>query len=338
LDKPKEKSMSSLISIVLPVFNEQENIPIIYQELLLALEELPNYTYEIIFVDDGSKDLSWQALTDIARLDPRVKGICFSRNFGHQIALSAGYDSARGAAIISLDADMQHPPDVIPAMIEQWEQGSQIVYARRMDRNDTFFKKVTAVLYYCLLNKIADITMPRNVADFRLIDKKVLTTIQRSKEHSRYLRGMIAWTGFKHSFVDFKCQDRYYGTSGYTWKKMFRLAFDGITGFSSFPLKIAAFMGIYIIGTGSSMFLYITYDALVQHVRYPLFKWLVTINYIFMGVQFLLMWLLGEYIGRIYDQLRDRPLYIIAQEVNMEDEFTQPSFPPNKRKELQGSS
>ena len=330
--------MSSLISIVLPVFNEQENIPIIYQELLLALEELPNYTYEIIFVDDGSKDLSWQALTDIARLDPRVKGICFSRNFGHQIALSAGYDSARGAAIISLDADMQHPPDVIPAMIEQWEQGSQIVYARRMDRNDTFFKKVTAVLYYCLLNKIADITMPRNVADFRLIDKKVLTTIQRSKEHSRYLRGMIAWTGFKHSFVDFKCQDRYYGTSGYTWKKMFRLAFDGITGFSSFPLKIAAFMGIYIIATGSSMFLYITYDALVQHVRYPLFKWLVTINYIFMGVQFLLMWLLGEYIGRIYDQLRDRPLYIIAQEVNMEDEFTQPSFPPNKRKELQGSS
>jgi dolichol-phosphate mannosyltransferase len=177
--------------------------------------------------------------------------------------------------------------------------------------------------------------MPRNVADFRLIDKKVLKTIQRSKEHSRYLRGMIAWTGFKHSFVDFKCQDRYYGTSGYTWKKMFRLAFDGITGFSSFPLKIAAFMGIYIIGTGSSMFLYITYDALVQHVRYPLFKWLVTINYIFMGVQFLLMWLLGEYIGRIYDQLRDRPLYIVSQDINMEEAAIQHSFQSGKYTDLQ---
>lgn len=324
-----------LISLVLPIFNEQDNITAVYQELLLTLQSLPHYAYEIIFVDDGSIDHSWRIITQLAHHDAHVKGISFSRNFGHQIALSAGYDAALGDIIISLDADLQHPPHIIPDMIQKWEEGAHIVYARRIDRNDTFLKKITALLYYRLLNKIADIVMPRNVADFRLIDRKVLKVIQRSKEHSRYLRGMIAWTGFTSAFVDFKCQDRYRGTSGYTWKKMFRLAFDGITGFSTFPLKIAAFMGAYVVFTGSSMFLYITYDALVQHVRYPLFKWLVTINYIFMGIQFLLMWLLGEYIGRIYDQLRDRPLYIVAQDVNLHEENVSISLPPNTHKEHQ---
>lgn len=327
--------MKPLISVVLPVFNEHENLPIVYQELVLALTSMPAYEYELIFVDDGSRDASWLVISYLAHKNPNVRGISFSRNFGHQIALTAGYDVAKGECVISLDADMQHPPHLIPEMVKKWEEGAQIVYARRIDRNDTFLKKITALFYYRLLNKIADVHMPRNVADFRLIDKKVLQILQDSKEHARYLRGLIAWTGFPSAFVDFKCQDRLSGTSGYTWKKMFRLAFDGITGFSTFPLKIAAFMGVYVVITGCSMFFYITYDALVHHIRYPLFKWLVTITYIFMGVQFFLMWLLGEYIGRIYDQLRDRPLYIVAKEVNTQRTDVTVSLPPDRRRERQ---
>jgi glycosyltransferase involved in cell wall biosynthesis len=326
--------MSKLLSIVLPVFNEQENIPVVYQELVTALQKLPAYSHEIIFVDDGSSDASWLAINRIAKNDRQVKGVCFSRNFGHQVALTAGYDVARGDVIISLDADMQHPPHIIPDMVKKWEEGAHIVYARRIDRNDTFLKKITALLYYRLLNKIADIAMPRNVADFRLIDKQVLHILQRSKEHSRYLRGMIAWTGFSNAFVDFKCQDRRSGQSGYTWKKMLRLAFDGITGFSTFPLKIAALVGSFVVITGGLMLIFITCETFFFNAHYPLFKWLVTINYIFMGIQFFLMWLLGEYIGRIYDQLRDRPLYIIAQEINIQPASVI-SFQPNKHTEHQ---
>jgi glycosyltransferase involved in cell wall biosynthesis len=304
--------MKTVISVVLPVLNEQDNIPLIYQELKKTFAGLP-FTYEIIFVDDGSIDRSWAVINELAHQDPAIKGLCFSRNFGHQIALSAGYDHAQGQAIISLDADLQHPPSVIPAMLTTWQEGAHIVYARRTDRQDTFLKKITAHFYYWLLNAVSDIAIPRHVADFRLIDRTVLKEIQRSQERARYLRGMIAWTGLRSAFVDFKPNDRINGTSGYTWKKMFRLAFDGITGFSTFPLKLAAFIGMYVIATGVIMLSIITFDALVYRAHYPLFKWLTTIMYIFMGIQFLLLWLLGEYIDRIYDQLRGRPLYIIAQ-------------------------
>lgn len=308
--------MKKLISIVLPIYNEHDNIPVIYQELTSVLSSLSSYSYELIFVNDGSRDASWQKILMLASADVHVKGICFSRNFGHQIALTAGYDKAAGDIIICLDADMQHPPSIIPDMIQKWEQGAHIVYARKLERNDTFLKRVTALAYYRFLDNISDVTIPRNVADFRLIDRKVLNYIQQSKEYARYLRGMIAWTGFSHDFVDFKCQERLNGQTGYTWKKMFKLAFDGITGFSTFPLKIAGYAGVFVILTGMIMFSYITFDALLRHVHYPLFKWLVTIIYIFMGILFVLVWLLGEYIGRIYEQLRGRPLYIIADETN----------------------
>lgn len=311
--------MKKQLSIILPIYNEEDNIPLVYQELHKILGEV-EYDYELIFVNDGSRDRSWDILKALSEKDPHVKALNFSRNFGHQMALTAGYDVALGDAVITMDADLQDPPSLLLNMLEKWEGGAQIVYARRIDRKDSFLKQLTAKLYYKFLDLISDVKIPRNVGDFRLIDRKVLTALNRCREKARYFRGMVAWTGFTHAFIDFARPNRTAGTTGYTWKKMFKLAFDGMTSFSMFPLKLAAYVGLFVVVTGILMFLYITFDALVNQITYPLFKWLVTVIYIFMGVQFLLLWFLGEYIGRVHDQQKERPLYIIAEEINTHDE------------------
>lgn len=316
--------MKKKVSIIIPVYNEEANIPTLYCKLYEIIHSFSHtYDHEIIFINDGSKDNSWHLISQLAIQDPHIKAINFSRNFGHQMALTAGYDIASGDAIISIDADLQDPPTLMLDMISQWSSGSDIVYARRINREDTFLKKLTALLlYYKLLDSVSDVTIPRNVGDFRLIDKKVLTSLQSCREKARYLRGIVAWTGFKHSFVDFNRPNRTAGKTGYTWSKMIKLAFDGITGFSLFPLKLAAFAGIFVIVTGSLMFTYISIDALFFGIDYPLFKWLVTMLYIFMGIQFILLWLIGEYIGRIHEQQKNRPLYITNEIVNIKSKET----------------
>ena len=304
------------ISFVIPVYNEEENLPVLYKKLKEICDQLQQtYNAELLFVNDGSKDNSWQIIKKLSETDSRVKGVLFSRNFGHQMALTAGYDHANGDAVISLDADLQDPPELIQEMIKQWEAGFHIVYARRSSRNDGFFKDLTAFVYYKLLHLVAQVPIPQHVGYFRLLDKSVLTVINQFREQARYLRGMVAWTGFSHTFIDFKRPERIHGTPAYTWSKSIQLAFDGLANFSLFPLRIAAFVGFFVIMTGSLMFAYITFDAFLHGTRYPLFKWLVTVIYIFMGVQFLLMWLLGEYIGRMYDQQKNRPLYIVQEKI-----------------------
>lgn len=312
--------MAKHVSIILPIFNEEANILAIYSaltDIMYSVAQL--YTYEIIFVNDGSRDNSWLLIQKLAQQDAHIVALNFSRNFGHQMALTAGYTIAQGDAIITMDADMQDTPTLIIEMLQQWQHGSDIVYARRIDRKDNWLKRITAHWYYTFLDHIADVKIPRNVGDFRLIDKKVLDTLQQCNEKARYLRGMVAWTGFKHSFVDFQRPNRTHGITGYTWQKMIKLAFDGVTGFSIFPLKVAAYVGFFVIASGTCMFLYITLDALLHDVFYPLFKWLVTIIYIFMGIQFILLWFLGEYIGRIYEQQKNRPLYIVDEIINVHD-------------------
>lgn len=304
------------ISLIIPVFNEEKNLQRLYDLLSrLMREQLHAYTHEYIFVDDGSADSSWSIVQQLAVQDTAIQAIQFTRNFGHQAALTAGYKKALGDLIISLDADMQDPPELIIEMINKWKNGAAIVYARRRSRNDTYLKKITALLFYWLLDYVSEVRMPRNVGDFRLIDKKVLTIINQCPERARYLRGMVAWTGFSQAFVDFDRPERMAGVTGYTWKKMIALAFDGLTSFSLFPLKIAAFLGSLVVITGTAMFMYIACDTLFFGKEYPLFKWLVTALYIFMGIQFFLLWLLGEYIGRIYDQSKERPLFIINTEI-----------------------
>lgn len=304
------------VSFVIPVFNEEESIPFLYQKLQVIMHEYAAYyTFEVILVNDGSSDASWNIIKQLFVHDERVKGIAFSRNFGHQMALTAGYDKAKGDAIIAMDADLQHPPELVRNLLQKWEEGFFVVYARRTGRKDGFFKKITAFFYYKLLSMVSDIIIPRNVGDFRLIDKRVLKEIQKCRESARYLRGMVAWTGFNHTFIDFEIPKRMHGTPSYTWKKSLQLAFDGLANFSLFPLRIAAFMGIIVVGSGSCMLAYISIDFFIYKVQYPLFKWLVTVMYIFMGVQFFLMWLLGEYIGRMYEQQKQRPLYIVKEEI-----------------------
>ena len=306
--------MNKRISIVIPVFNEQETLFLLYDQLQKVVDRIEkNYDWEIIFVNDGSRDDSWMIIRGFTQQDSRIKGISFSRNFGHQMALTAGYDAAQGDAIVTLDADLQDPPEMIIRMINKWEEGFYIVYARRTARNDGWTKDTIAHLYYKLLQAIAEIKIPRNVGDFRLIDKKVLQAISSSQEPTRYWRGLVAWTGFNHTFIDFDRQERLAGNPGYTWAKSFKLGFDGLTGFSFFPLEIAAYIGSFVIATGLFMLGYITWDAVFYQTRYPLFKWLTTIIYIFTGVQFLLTWLVGEYIGRMYMQQKQRPLYIVEQ-------------------------
>ncbi len=301
------------ISIIIPVYNEASNITVLYDRLVAIAQKLPSYIFEFICVNDGSFDNSWQLIENLSLQDSRVKGISFSRNFGYQMALTAGHDHATGDAIITIDADLQDPPELIIAMVKKWEEGFFIVYARRLSRNDGFLKDITASLYYKLLTAVSDVPIPENVGDFRLIDREVLKQINNCRERFRYWRGMVAWTGFTHTFVYFTRPERVSGQTGYTWLKLLKLAFDGITSFSMFPLKIAAYIGFFVIITGSCMFFYISCDVFLWGARYPLFKWLVTIIYIFMGIQFLLMWLLGEYIGRMHDQQKQRPLYIVQK-------------------------
>lgn len=306
--------MKKKISIVIPVYNEQETLFQLFHQLQEALIALKNdYEYEVIFVNDGSKDASWNIICGFTKKYSWVKGLSFSRNFGHQMALAAGYDAAKGDALITLDADLQDPPSLIPNLTKQWENGFYIVYARRLSRNDGWLKDTVASVYYRILHSIAEIRIPRNVGDFRLIDKQVLQAISVSQEPTRYWRGLVAWTGFSHTFVDFDRQERLAGSPGYTWAKSFKLGFDGLTGFSFFPLELAAYIGTFVIATGLFMLGYITWDAVFYETRYPLFKWLTTIIYIFTGVQFLLTWLVGEYIGRMYMQQKQRPLYIVEQ-------------------------
>lgn len=308
---------TALISVILPVYNEAANIESIHDELVRVLRTLP-YAYEILFISDGSSDDSWEIIRHMAAQNPCVRGVTFSRNFGHQAALSAGYAHARGDAVITLDADGQDPPNLIPALVHQWEGGYLVVYARRRKRYEGTAKRFVAYFYYKFLSKIAHVAIPRNVGDFRLIDKKVLAVINQMNEHSLYFRGLVAWTGFSSALVDFDRPERERGRSGYTWGKMFHLAFNGFTGFTLFPLKIAGYIGFFVIITGTAMLLYILIDFFAFETPYPLYKWLTTIIYIFLGVQFILMWLLGEYVGRMYDEQRQRPLYIVQDKVNVD--------------------
>lgn len=306
--------MKKKVSLIIPIYNEQDNIPVLYQQLVIIMDQLQEqYVWECIFVNDGSTDSSWDCIARLHAQDDRIRALSFSRNFGHQMALSAGYEHAQGDVLITLDADLQDPPALIPELLAAWRKGYPIVYARRSDRNDGWLKDTFARVYYMILHMVAEVTIPRNVGDFRLIERKVLQAIVTTQESTRYWRGLVAWTGFKHTCVDFKRPERIHGQPGYTWKKSLKLGFDGLTGFSFFPLELAAYVGVFVIATGILMFTYIAYDALMHDVCYPLFKWLTTIIYIFTGVQFILTWLVGEYIGRMYMQQKQRPLYIVDE-------------------------
>jgi dolichol-phosphate mannosyltransferase len=288
----------------------------LYERLHGILLGIP-YEWDIVFVDDGSTDASYLAVKKLAA-DPHIKCIKLNRNFGHQQALTAGLDHTEGDAVITMDCDLQDPPEIIPQMIALWEQGNDVVYARRKNyRNDNFLKKWLSVIYYKLLERAKEVDIPKNVGDFRLIDKKVLDSLTQMGERSRYLRGMVAWLGYACAFVDYERPDRKHGKSGYSFMKLTRLGMDGLLNFSLLPFKLGLLIGILSIFTGGGILIYMILDILINDVYYHLYKFLVDTIFIFMGFLFILLWILGEYIGRIIKETKARPLYVVREKINI---------------------
>lgn len=308
-----------MLSFVIPAFNEEKNVNIIYSRLKTLMTEI-NVPFEIIFVNDGSIDNTLNTLKQMSEADRKVKVISFSRNFGHQAALTAGLKYANGNAIISMDCDLQDPPEVITEMFQKWKEGFDIVYARRLNyRKDSWLKNIGSKIYYQLLSKFSFVDIPRNVGDFRLIDRSVLLEINNMPEQSRYLRGMVAWTGFKHTFVDYHRPDRKDGISAYSIGKLARLGMDGMLNFSVLPLRLGFYMGLITIILGIALLFYQIGDSLINNAYYHLYKWLIVIVFIFMGFMFMLIWIIGEYIGRIFNEVRSRPIFIIKERLNIDD-------------------
>ncbi len=305
-------------SFVIPAYNEEKNILALYDRII-SLMNNHQETWELIFINDGSIDNTLNVLQKLSEEDKNVKYINLSRNFGHQAALSAGLKFASGEAVISMDCDLQDPPEVIDQMIDKWKDGNHIIYARRQNfRKDNLVKKIGSKIYYRLMGKFTRIEIPKNVGDFRLVDKKVLAEINQMPEHSRYLRGMVAWTGFKHDFVDYHRPDRQKGESNYTLGKLAKLGMDGVFNFSMLPLRIGFILGLISIISGFGLLVYQILDVLINDVYYHLYKWLVVVLFIFMGFMFMLFWIIGEYIGKIYDDVRQRPLYVISETKNFD--------------------
>jgi len=307
-----------MYSFVIPAFNEEKNIALIYEKLDHLMNKI-NGDWELIFINDGSSDNTLILLIDLSFKDKRVKVIDLSRNFGHQIAILSGLQHASGDCIITMDCDLQDPPELVLEMIEKWNQGFDIVYARRKSRHDGFIKKHTALWYYKLLDRFSDAQIPRNVGDFRLIDRKVLKYLLKMKEKAIYLRGMVSWLGFKNAFVEFDRPERIHGVTGYSWEKMIRLAMNGILNFSLMPLKFGFVIGMASIFLGIGFLGYMFIDMIINHSVYVLIKWLVVILFIFIGMIFILLWILGEYIGRIYEEVKNRPTFVIREKINFDE-------------------
>jgi len=302
--------VNKLISYIFPIYNESGNIELLYQTITDLLKQNQKYNYELIFINDGSRDDSLDKLVALQHHDKRITIIDFARNFGHQIAVTAGLDQAAGDAVIIMDSDMQDPPKVSFELIKKWEEGYDVVYAQRRTRKDTAFKKLSADLYYRTLQKVADINIPRNTGDFRLIDRKVVNELKRFKEHNRFLRGMVSFVGFKQVAVQFDRDERNAGETGYPLKKMIKFAADGIFSFSTAPLKLISNVGYLIAGISFLGILY-AIAIKVSGTVVPGWTFIVTSVLFIGGIQLIMLGVLGSYIGRIYTEAQDRPLYMV---------------------------
>ena len=301
-------------SIIAPCYNEEANIEPFYAAILDVFTKIPQYDFEIICIDDGSSDLSLQKLLEIHEKDQRVHIVEFSRNFGKEAALSAGIDVARGDAVIPIDMDLQHPPELILQFVQKWKQGAEVVLARRTDRDtDSFLRKTTSEMFYKLHNKLSSVQIPKNVGDYRLMDKAVVEALKRLPEKQRFMKGLFAWCGFKTEIVDYECAPRTAGTSKFSGWKLWNFALEGITSFSSTPLTFWLYFGILMFFCSAIYALYTIIDVLLFGVSVPGYASLLVAIIAIGGLQFIGIGLLGEYIGRIYMEAKNRPIYIIRK-------------------------
>ena len=306
-----DKKMEKLLSLVVPAFNEEEAMEQSFERTCRAMSSI-GYPFEIIYIDDGSRDRTWEIISRLAREHEEVKALRFSRNFGHQLAVTAGMDEAKGDAVIIMDADLQDPPEVIADMVKAWEQGADIAYGKRMHRKgETAAKKFTAWCYYRLLNFMSAYPIPLDTGDFRLLDKAVADEFKVLREHNRFLRGMSAWLGYNAVPVEYVREERCAGKTKYTLKKMLRLAADGIFGFSSRPLTLIGWAGLAVLCIALLGLIATIACAAVTGV--PGWIWAVCALVLLDGVILCAMGVQGAYTQRIYDEVKGRPLYIIKE-------------------------
>ena len=310
------------VSIVIPMYYEEEVAKECYEKVSNVLKNLEEkYDYEIIFVNDGSKDKTLEILENIAKDDKKAKIISFSRNFGHQAAVTAGLKEVSGDAIVIIDADLQDPPELIPQMLELWEQGNEVIYGKRKTRKgESAFKLLTAKMFYKTLNALSDVEIPKDTGDFRLVDRKVVDVINSLPEHNKFLRGLFSWVGFKQEAYEYERQERYAGKTKYPLKKMLKLASDGIISFSTKPLKLVGALGIVSIVISIVLLIYalISYIFKLNQLSAGWTSIIVAVTF-FAGVQLLSLWIISEYIGRIYDESKGRPQYIVDKKINFDE-------------------
>lgn len=304
------------VSVIVPVYNEEKNISPLLKRLIPAVKK---YDYEIIFVSDGSKDGTVDNIKKHIAKNDRIKLISFYRNFGHQMALTAGYESAKGEAVISMDADLQDPPEIITQMIEKWQGGAKVVYAKRSKREvDDFFKKATAQFFYWFINFLSDTAVPQDVGDFRLLDREVVNFLNTLPEQSRFLRGLVAWGSYPAAYVYFEREKRFAGETHYGFFKMLNFAMDGITSFSIKPLRIATYLGVT---AGIVGFLGMAYELIMKLINPSQFVigWtgIFTAVMFLGGIQLITIGIIGEYVGKIYTEIQKRPRYLIKEKVNL---------------------
>ena len=314
------------LSVVIPVLDEEVNILPIYERLVAALAEHVD-GLEILYVDDGSADSSWAKISELAHRDQRVRGLRFARNFGHQAALTAGVDRARGRAVVIIDGDMQDPPEVVPEMVDRWRDGFEVVYGQRENRDgETWFKLVTASAFYRILRRITNVDIPVDTGDFRLMGPRAVAAFRALPERNRFIRGLVSWIGFPQTAVRYQRHARLAGETKYPLRKMTRFALDGITSFSYFPLRLATWTGFAV-----SIFAFF-YIVVVLILKATGVSWLgytsLMASILFLGgVQLLMIGIMGEYLARIFDEVKRRPLYLVGEHTDGDQSVVPPERP-----------
>lgn len=298
-------------SVIVPVYNEEENLTVLCQRLSPVMEKLG--TYEIILVDDGSRDRSWERIKALHETDRRVQGISFSRNFGHHIAITAGLDHAKGRTVILMDGDLQDRPEEIPKLWGKMQEGYDLVYGIRRVKKDSFLKRLNSFLFWWFLNRLSGIDIPRNQTLLRIFDKKILDVLKDMRERARFIHGMIAWTGFRTALLEVEHAPRERGISKYNTIKLFRLAFNAITSFSTLPLRLATYLGLISSGVGLFYGFYFVYKKVFLGIPVLGYASIIVAVLFVGGIQLLILGIIGEYLGRVYQEVQARPIYILRE-------------------------
>lgn len=324
----------TILSIVVPAYYEEDNIKYLYDGLIKILEDI-KLSWELIFVDDGSTDRTWFEIIKLNKIDNRVKGLRFSRNFGHQYALYAGFNFASGKAVISMDADMQHPPQVIPLMLAEWKKGYKIVNTIRIDNENTkLIKRFTSKWFYKIFSYLSGAELQGGMADFRLLDEQVVQEFLKFKENGLFLRGIVEWLGYPSTAIEFKSHERLHGETKYNFKRMIKFGWEGITAFSLKPLRLGIILGIMTSIFSFSQLSLALYDYFIRHATVPGWTTLVVLNTFLFSILFVILGIIGEYIGRILIETRGRPRFIISDSLGLRNNLIR-SFISLNENELQ---